>query len=299
MSTQPYSKAMNSMTGFGKFRSESSTASVEVSVKTVNGRYLDVRFSAPRQYLELESSWRKLVAEFIDRSSVDIFIHRKLKPNRSELEVQLNLPLAQKWMKAYTLLAHSVGIKSEPSVTDMARIPEIFALEEQSEVSAEEAELVASVLKKALSDCQKERAREGKALARILAQHLQTLTELLDQIAELREQTNLEVKRRLEGRLARLKLEFEPQRVAQELAFYLDRLDIAEEIDRLREHLRHMAKLLESAKPVGKKLDFYNQELLREMNTIGAKAQLAPLSQLVVEAKAVIERIKEQVQNVE
>ena len=155
-------------------------------------------------------------------------------------------------------------------------------------------------LKKALASCLKERKREGVALKKDLNHQLQEITKVISRMQKLRTAANNELKKRFNSKLEKWQnLNYDPQRLAQELTINLDKVDINEEMSRLKEHIRSCKALIAGADGRGKKLDFYSQELLREVNTIGSKSQVSKLTEEVVNAKSIIERFREQVQNIE
>jgi uncharacterized protein (TIGR00255 family) len=309
---------MKSMTGFGRSSNRTTSASkqkgrsslsreLDISIKSVNGRYCDLRFHLPREYAGLESEFKKLLGEVFKRGTFDIYINRTSVT--SAPAIRLNHALAKSWNDSYLELARTLKIKAVPSLELLSRIPEIFQLDTESDISSEERVAVTKLLLEAAENCDRERTREGKALALELSSMCARLQELVLEAESIKAEAATELEQRLSSRLNERLQEFskkpgaelilDEQRVAQEVVMYLDRADISEELTRLREHLNAYEKLLKSRETQGKKLDFYAQELLREINTIGSKSHIARLTALVVEAKTVVERIREQVQNVE
>jgi uncharacterized protein (TIGR00255 family) len=315
---------MKSMTGFGRISNRSierdakkapkgvtgktsSTArdgaevELDISVRTVNGRYLEMRFHMPREYAALETEFKALVAKTISRGTVDIYINRVLSKGADGIEVKVNTELARKWLAGYRALGKNLKLASKPSLEMLIRVPEVLEVEEQAELSESEKELVSVLLEKALKACDQERAREGRALAVELETLCARLGRLGAEMETLKGEANAELERRYRDRLQKLGFSgvLDDQRIAQEIVMQLDRADVSEELTRLKEHLKAYRQLLSSQESHGKKLDFYAQELLREVNTIGSKSQIAKLTGLVVDAKTVVEKIREQVQNVE
>jgi uncharacterized protein (TIGR00255 family) len=290
---------MKSMTGYGSSNSQTTLVELEVTVKSVNGRFLESRFHIPRDYHSLEGQLKKILADHLRRGTVDVSIYRRLGEAASHGEVRIQLDLAQKWVRSYQELGRSLGLHPELRLEQIAERPEILKIEERAELSSKEGQQLIKTFTAAVQACDQEREREGKALAKDLGRYVAKLQKLVAAMMELRAKANDELSARMKARLTKLDVPVDSQRLAQEVAVYLDRADIAEELARLAEHLLVFEKLLKSSDSVGKKLDFYTQELLREVNTIGSKAQLAKLTEMVVEAKALIERIREQVQNIE
>lgn len=313
---------MKSMTGFGrssnrtlgkagvgktkKRKTEAGPeVELEVAVKAVNGRYLDIRFHLPREYAGLEGEFKMRLGAFFRRGTLDVYVSRR-SSGEGAVRVRVNHALARDWVESCRELGRELKLKgSEPTLDLLSHLPEIFAVEQSSEVAEDEVALALRILDEAATACDGERKREGKALASELDRLCLRLEEIAEEAQSLKEEAKAELERRtftrLEDHLKKLGFEgkFDEQRMAQEIVLTLDRVDIAEELQRLREHLRAYRRLLKSAGPEGKKLDFYAQELLREINTIGSKSHIASLTSLVVEAKTLIERIREQVQNVE
>lgn len=292
---------MKSMTGFGTNRAQSTDVTLEISVRSVNGRFLEPRFHLPREYMTFESELRKLLSDRLKRGTVDVFITRRVRSSGSKATLQVNRELARRYVQGYRALAKDLKLKEDLHLEVIARLPEVVKLEESSETDSKEKALVLKSFKAAVDACQAERQREGKALQRELEKMLSSLEKQVQGILALREDANRQLQEKFETRLAgRLKGgELDPQRLSQEIVLQLDKSDINEELQRLGEHIKNYRQILVSREAEGKKLDFYTQELLREVNTIGSKSQVARITQSVVEAKTIIERLREQVQNVE
>ena len=312
---------MKSMTGFGRSsnarrvspsktkktlrvaQESSSGAEIDVSIKSVNGRFLDLRVHLPREYAPVENDLKSLLAKTFARGTVDVYINRAR--SESEPRVTVNLPLAKAWFESYRALGRGLKLESELTLETLSRVPEIFQVETDSEVSENEIRLVKKLLGEAAAACDAERGREGASLEKDLSSHCERLEKLAETAEELKVEANAELEKRFKARLEDqlekrgLKGGLDDQRIAHEVVIHLDRADISEELTRLREHLRAYRKLIKSDEPQGKKLDFYAQELLREVNTIGSKSHITRLTALVVEAKTLVEKIRELVQNVE
>ncbi|MBX3033454.1 MAG: YicC family protein [Bdellovibrionaceae bacterium] len=291
---------MKSMTGFGSERTQDSLVAVEVNVRSVNGRFLEPRFHLPREFIPFEIELRKILAEKISRGTVDVFVSRRVRTAKN-VSLQVNRDLARRYLQAYQGLAKDLKLRGEVHLESIARLPDVVKLEESHELDPKEKSILLKTFRGALEACVKERVREGKALRRDLGQMLSSLEKQVAVIGKLREEANRQLQDRFEARvMAKLKgSEVDPARLAQEIALQIDRADINEELQRLSEHLKNYRQMLGAAQTEGKKLDFYTQELLREVNTIGSKSQVAKITQAVVEAKTLIERLREQVQNVE
>jgi uncharacterized protein (TIGR00255 family) len=183
----------------------------------------------------------------------------------------------------------------------VARLPEVIRLEEISEVSPSEKKALIQAFEKACETNQAERKREGKSLKTDLDKVLSQLEKEVDEIQKVREEANENLLQKVELKIKSkfTNLEIDPARLSQEVALQLEKTDINEELARLKEHVKNYRQILSTTESSGKKLDFYTQELLREVNTIGSKSSMSKLTQIVVQAKTYIERLREQVQNVE
>lgn len=292
---------MKSMTGYGTSKAQQKDLNIEVSIRSVNGRFLDTRFHLPREFFPFEAELKKILGEKILRGTVDVFINRRNKGTRETAEVRVNEGLAQKYLAAFQKISKATKLPAAVHLEVLARMPDVIEVEETQEVSTAEEKLLKSVFTKACGDCVKEREREGKFLQKELEKLAHELAARVGVIEGMRETANLQLQERFEQKIStRLKgQDLDPQRLAQEVVIQVEKADINEELVRLSEHLKNYKNLLKSAHAEGKKLDFYTQELLREVNTIGSKSQVAKITQAVVEAKTLIERLREQVQNVE
>ncbi|MEK7358399.1 MAG: DUF1732 domain-containing protein, partial [Bdellovibrionota bacterium] len=198
-----------------------------------------------------------------------------------------------------------LGLKSEASLELISRVPDVMIVTENSDITDDEKKLARSLVEDAAEACDSERRREGDALKTELESLCAKLEGISKQMETLKVDANAELESRYRDRVKEAIDKFElgrdvdEQRIAQEIVIQLDRADVSEELQRLKEHLKAYRQLLKSGEPQGKKLDFYAQELLREVNTIGSKSHIAKLTSLVVEAKTYVERIREQVQNAE
>lgn len=292
---------MKSMTGFGQAKMRSAEVSLDVTVRSVNGRFLETRIHLPKEYFAFESEIKKKVAVFFQRGTVDVYVFRRPGEKAEPPKISVNIEFAKQWMKSYKLLAKNLKMPADFNLESLIDREGVLSVDQTVSVSAAEKKHVLAAVEKALDACQKERSREGNSLKNELLELLSALGEITERIYELRSRANEQLSEKLLQRLKSLNFpgEIDPQRLAQEVIIQVDRGDVSEEIVRLREHVQHMKKFLGGADPAGKKMDFYTQELLREINTIGSKSSLSDLTENVVNAKATIEKIREQVQNIE
>jgi uncharacterized protein (TIGR00255 family) len=290
---------MNSMTGYGASEAKNRDLEVEVHVKSVNGRFLEIRFHLPKEYAPFENDFRKIFDSW-SRGTVDVYVHRRPASEAKLQTVKVRKQNAQFWAKELKALAKSLKIEDDLSLRDILQMP--FVLEHQDRLSLMpgELQLVQKQIAGAKKKCEQVRRSEGTVLIKELLKQIGDLEKKINSMEGWREEALKTAQARLKSRLQAVESEaLDPARLALETAVLIDKMDVREELVRLREHVKACTELIQSGEAKGKKLDFYCQELLREVNTIGSKSQLAVLTQAVVDAKSVIEKFREQVQNIE
>ncbi len=290
---------MQSMTGFGQASGSVGAARVRVEIKTVNGRYLDLKLRLPRELSSLEPAVRRLLDSRLHRGRVEVFFNLAWT-SADQLEIQE--PLVRNYQSA-AATAKSLGIPGELSVSTLLQLPGVLAPAEQDFSAPEQEAQLLEVVSAALEQVVETRSREGTALRADLVSRLDELERVIEQVEPEAGKVTDHYRAKLEARLQRL-VEREgvsdPARLAQEVLYYAERADITEELTRLRAHLGRFREVLANASgSVGKNLDFLCQEMNREMNTIVSKSSLVDISALGVRGKVEIEKIREQVQNVE
>lgn len=294
---------MLSMTGFGAAIKTEGELKLEIQVRSVNSRFFDLKLHMPKEYMPFENELKKQIGETLYRGNIDVFIHRKSTSKASATQITADAVLAKKWLEAYKQLAVSLDMPAAVTPLDIVRAINVIQVDEQAKVDENEKEMVFEVVQQAIDNCQAERTREGVALSANIQHHIATLSLCTQKMQELRATVEANLRQRYLERLKNLGLqaEVDEQRLSTEIIILIDKTDISEELTRLAEHTASCLKLLQDIGPgrMGKKLDFYCQELLREVNTVGSKSQNAALTSLVVEAKGVIEQMREQVQNIE
>lgn len=292
---------MKSMTGYGLGKATSTQSSIEVSVRSVNGRFLETRLHLPREFIPFESEIKKTLAQYFERGTLDLFVSRKIKPGAGVQKVIVNKALASEYHLAYKTLAKHLKLKSSVQLEAIARLPEVVKIDDTAELPADEKKALLEAIVNACKACQTERLREGKSLRADLEKCLTALSQQVEDIESVREEANQNLLSRFEQKIkSRLNgIEIDSHRLSQEIVIQLEKSDINEELSRLKEHIKNYGHLFTVSEAQGKKLDFYTQELLREVNTIGSKSSVSKLTHIVVQAKTLIERLREQVQNVE
>lgn len=290
---------IRSMTGYGKGETVDIQGRCVVEIKTVNNRYSEVSMKMPRSFLAYESEVRKAVAARVKRGKADLFV--QWDPVLSEVVVPpLNRAVAKGYHQAFLNLAHELHVSAEIPLSLIVSQRNVL----QEAVSEEQGDLLPVVLQavgQALDGLDGMRLREGDALQSDLKDRRTELAALVEQVRNRSPQVVVDYQQKLQQRLARLLAgsELEPQRLAQEVALLADRCDITEELVRLESHFIQFDETLLLKEPVGRKLDFLMQEINREVNTIGSKANDAVVTSLVVQMKAELEKMREQVQNIE
>jgi uncharacterized protein (TIGR00255 family) len=292
--------AIKSMTGFGRGELEKGGRVWIAEVRCVNNRYLDLKMKLPRGYALLEEKIRKKVAEKYLRGRVDLFL--SVSGDFSDLqEVQVNVPLAAAYRNALQTLAGEFGLQSDITSQLLAAYPDVLVREQKDEDLLVVWELVEKVIDMALDSCDTMRAQEGEVLAADLVDRLnyfeKTIQTIEQNIPELLEQRQKNLQERLEKLLANVQLD--QARLAQEIAVMADKTDVTEEIVRLRCHIGQFTLFLSEKSSIGRKLDFLIQEFLREVNTLASKINDAMVAHLTVDLKSELEKMREQVQNIE
>lgn len=290
---------MRSMTGYGRKQMMVDGRELTVEIKTVNHRFLDIAFRLPRSFAFAEEMIRKQMGESLKRGHADVSMqYRNIRSDARELTV--DEALAVKYAQAICKIGELIGNAQPCSPSFIAGQQDVITLSVCEEDQEAVQKLIQAALENVLSDVCRMRDIEGENLKKDLTLHLDLLAGIRDEIEKLAPRVPRIYQEKLQMRLAELGVkEIDPQRLAQEVALMADRCAIDEELSRLISHIQQMRDTLEAEGEVGRRLDFLTQELNREVNTIGSKCSDAEIAKLVVEAKSEIEKIREQVQNVE
>jgi len=288
---------MNSMTGYGRGEAEVNGVSVVAEIRSVNSRYRDVHFRAPREYAAIEPRVKSLLKARFARGRLDVTLNRK--SDASGGRVSLDRGLAAQYRDALTELAELTGGEPTDLLTAVAQSPGVLSVSEAQVDAGAEWPAVEAALEAAAGALADMRAAEGAALKADLNVHLKRLGELRERAGEAADIGEL-LAAKMSARLERILGErIEPQRLVQEVAVLVDKADVSEELARLDSHLVQFAAALEMDEAVGRRLDFLSQEIHREINTCGSKSAGVALSEVVVDMKSTLERIREQVANAE
>jgi len=288
------------MTGFGVGRGRASGEELTAELKAVNHKYIELKARLPRELQQLEPELQRQVKAVCTRGAVELTL-RRATPTATGSVPTVDPELARAWRAALAEVARATGLPDQVTAAEVAAQTGVVRMEEPTVDVAAAARAAELAVAEALAGLQGMREREGAALERDLQSRLLRVEQLLRALLALAPRAVEEYRDRLAARLADLTggTGVDPARLAQELALFAERTDIAEELTRLESHLGQFRALLGSAEPAGRRLDFLLQEMNREVNTAGSKIQSGEASVRVVELKAELERIREQVQNVE
>lgn len=291
---------IKSMTGYGRAREMINKRDITVEVRSVNNRYLDCTVKMPRMYSFAEDAVKQRVQQAVSRGKVDVFI--TVDASAADVaKVTVNTELAAQYVAALTELAKVCGKPVAPEPKDLARFPDVLTVTKADEdletVSAD----LCTVLDKALEAYNAMRAVEGEKLAEDIGNRLTNIETYTSQVEERSPQTVAEYRAKLTARMEEVlqSTTIDPQRILTEAAIYADKVAVDEETVRLRSHVAQLRTMLASDEPMGRKMDFLIQEVNRESNTIGSKCSDVAIAQVVVGLKAEVEKMREQVQNVE
>jgi uncharacterized protein (TIGR00255 family) len=295
---------ITSMTGFGRAAGAlSERFFVAVTAKSVNHRFLEAGVRLPEFFWELEPAVRAIASETFSRGKLDISI-RVTRTQQPEYSVRINAQIANTIVPQLRSLSEELGLGSTFAGSDLMRVPDLLQVEPiESEIRDEEREALAAIVRDAFSQMTAMRKKEGESLQSDITARMQTIRELQAKLTEHRDEIRAELLASFQQRVgeiaAQAGVQVSEERIAQEVVMQAERGDIAEEITRLTHHVDQTEAAIKGKEPAGKKLDFLSQEMLREINTMGSKSRSAAIRTLVVELKTEVERIREQVQNVE
>ena len=292
--------ALTSMTGYGRAETEHQGRIWTVEVKSVNNRFLDAKIKLPRNYAALEDQIRKKVATFHQRGRVDLIV--SVSGDFSDLvKIGVDTNLAAIYKDRLDQLAQELGLDSQVDLAMVIGLPDVLIREQQPEDLEAIWPLLESAVDEAFGQCMEMRIREGAALSVDLGERLRVFTGVLDSIEKNIETIIADRENALRERLEKLlgSIDLDPARLAQEVAVMVDKSDVTEELVRLRSHISQLEDLLDNSAPVGRKLDFLIQEFLREVNTIASKINDADNAHKTVALKSELEKMREQVQNIE
>ena len=292
---------IKSMTSFGRAQGEEGKGYLfSIEMKSVNNRYLDLNIRMPKFMISLEEEIRKMINTRLNRGKVDVFINYKSYDKASAMP-KLNLEVAKGYYNCLSELQKEFNIENDITVSKLANFPEVLTLEEEEENLDEVLKEIKPLIETSLDKMLEMRIREGEKLKEDILVKLNDIEEKVKIIEGFAEDLPKTYKQRLEERLSELTkgLNVDEERIAVEVAIFADKVAVDEEVIRLKSHIGQMRKTLNLEEPVGRKLDFIVQEMNRETNTIGSKANDINITNTVIDIKNLIEKIREQVQNIE
>lgn len=291
---------IKSMTGFGRCEVQKDSRKFTVEMKSVNHRYLDVNIRMPKKLNFFETAIRNLLKSYANRGKVDIFITYE-DLSQAQVAVKYNAALAGEYLKYLKQMEEEFGLENDIRVSTLSRYQEVFTMEEQSEDEEELWNGLKEALEGAFTQFVQTRETEGENLKRDILAKLDNLSELTGHIEERSPQIITEYRAKLEEKMKELlaDTQIEESRIAAEVILFADKICTDEEIVRLKSHISHMRNTLDEKDEIGRKLDFIAQEMNREANTILSKANDIEVSDYAISLKTEIEKIREQIQNIE
>jgi len=289
------------MTSFGRAQSEEGKNSCfSIEMKSVNHRYLDINIRMPRMMLALEEKIRNIISKKLNRGKVDVFIN--YKNYRNDIgKATLNIELAKNYYECLKQIQKELNVIDDISVTKIARFPDVINIEEHEENLENILNEISPLIESALNLMEEMRSKEGEKLKEDILSKLQIIEIYVEEIEKVADSIPKNYKKKLEERLSELLsgVDMDESRIALEVAILSDKAAVDEEITRLKSHLSQMRSTLNLNEPIGRKLDFIIQEMNREANTIASKSTDIDMTNKVIEVKNAIEKIREQVQNIE
>ncbi|MDD6251449.1 MAG: YicC family protein [Oscillospiraceae bacterium] len=292
---------IKSMTGFGRCRTVLHGREISVEIKSVNHRFFEFSCRTSRGYAFLEEKLKSYVSSRVSRGKIDMFVSILSVDEEGAVEVMVNHSLAEGYVKAMAELSERYGIENDTTSSLVARFPDVLTVHKAPEDEDEVLSAVLSVASKAVDKFISMREVEGEKLYEDVLSRANKILSIVEVIEEYSPGIVEEYEKRLRSRIEELlgSNTYDPQRVLTEVAIFADKVAVAEETVRLRSHIAQLNTFMNVSESIGKKLDFIVQEMNREANTIGSKIQDAKLAHEVVNIKGEIEKIREQIQNIE
>ena len=292
---------IRSMTSFGRSSSEEGEKRVfTVEMKSVNSRYLDVNIRMPKTLISLEEEIRKMISNSLNRGKVDVFINLKNYNDGSGIP-KVDINLAQGYLECLKEIEEKLGVKNDISVMQIARFPEVITVVEEEDKIEEVWQELKPLINDSLDMMIGMREVEGNKLKEDILFKISAIEELVSKVEEFADTIPKAFKVKLDERVKELlgNVDIEESRIAMDVCMLADKATVDEEIIRLRSHINQVRETLNLKEPVGRKLDFIVQEMNRETNTIGSKSSDIQMTNIVIDIKNILEKIREQVQNIE
>ncbi len=291
---------IKSMTGYGRGEEVGLGKRFTVEVRSVNHRYSDINIKTPRSYAFTEDSMRKTVSRFVSRGKVDVLLSVEGIEGETG-EVSVNMEIARGYLNALRKLQETLSVPGEIVLHDISRFSDVFSVQKATEDAEAIEKIIRKATEEAVTNFTNMREKEGKQLFLDMSEQTNTMEEFVLQIEQRAPMIVTEYSQRLQARMTEIldTVPVDEGRLLNEVAIFSDRVNVNEELIRLKSHILQMRAFLEADEPIGRKMDFLIQEMNREVNTIGSKSNDLSVARLVIDLKAVIEKLREQVQNVE
>ena len=288
------------MTGYGRAVQLLNGREITVELRSVNNRYLDCTVKLPRIFSFAEDPIRQCVKQRVARGKVDVFVTVNFEA-LSDVDIRVNRPVLEGYLAAMKSIAADYDVRDDVSVCALSRLPDVFTVQKQQQDEEQAVRDLLAVTGEAIDAFNAMREREGEALANDLRSRAGAILGLVERIEARSPITLAEYRERLTARMNEVleNTQIDEARILTEAAIYADKIAVDEETVRLRSHLAQLESMLDTGGPIGRKLDFLMQEMNREINTVGSKASDLEQARTVVEVKAELEKIREQMQNIE
>lgn len=291
---------IKSMTGYGRAQQKIEDKTYLVEIKSVNHRYFDFSCRMPRSYSFAEEKVKGFIHNRVSRGKVDLFV-TVTSDETSDVVIKLNRPLLENYLQVLRTIRDDYGVQDDISAMHLSKLPDVCVIEKKEEDQEAILRSLEQVVGLALDDFIKMRENEGRNLYADLTMRGGILEELVSQVEKEAPLVEQEYEKKLTQRMEEIlgNADYDRQRLLTEVAIFADKVSITEEIVRLKSHIKEYYKLLQEEAPVGRKLDFLIQEMNRESNTIGSKCNFVSITKHVVDLKSELEKIREQIQNIE
>lgn len=291
---------IKSMTGYGSAKGAADGFEITVELKSVNNRYLDTSVRLPRSFIFAEDAVKSAVQSHISRGKVDVFVTVD-SSSAGDVAVRVNEALLKGYIDAITHIFEEYPVTNDLTAMSVARLPDVLSVEKKDMDAEEIAAAISAIAEKALKDFDEMRIREGEKLRDDVLSRLETIDRLVGIVEEKAPETVRDYRARLEQKMTEVLASsgIDESRILAEAAIFADHIAVDEETVRLRSHMSQLKTMIYGSSPIGRKIDFLVQEFNREANTIGSKCQNSEIAHVVVELKSEIEKIREQIQNIE
>ena len=291
---------MRSMTGYGTAEALYAGKKITVEIKSVNSRYSDISVKMPRLYSFLEAPVKKAVTKYTSRGKIDVYINVDSSEDETKA-VNVNVSLAKAYKDAIDKIAAETETSGDVNAITLARLPDVLTIDAEDEDAEEMTRVVLSALEEAGRIYTAMREDEGYNMLLVLTEHLNVIESIVNIIEEHAPEIVTAYRAKIEARMKEImgNVPYDESRLLTEVALFADKVNVDEEIARLKSHIDQMREMFKSEEPIGRKMDFLIQEMNREINTTGSKCNNLSIARNVIDVKAEIEKLREQVQNIE